>query len=103
VLDRDGVRQLLDASSSDADDFAVGVATAAVFRQQTNLPENHTDVACDVVWGADSGEVARLAAAECAGAYPDLAGPRYDAWRERMRTMWKGRCRLAEPAEEADR
>jgi enediyne biosynthesis protein E3 len=103
VLDRDGVGQLLDASGSDAGDFAVGVAVAAVFRQQTNLPEDHTDVACDVVWGANSGEVARLAAAECAGTYPDLAGPRYDPWRERMRTMWKRRCHLAESAEEADR
>lgn len=103
VLDRDGVKQLLDASGSEAEEFAVGVAVAAVLRQQTNLPEDHTDVACAVVWGADADEVGRLAAAECTGAHPDLAGPRYDAWRQRMRAMWTARCRLTNPAEETDR
>lgn len=103
VLDRDGIRRLLNASGSDAGDFAVGIAVAAGFRKETSHPAANTDEACAAVWGADSGEVARLAAAECSGARPDPAGPRYDEWRRRVRTAWTKRRQFTIPAERADR
>jgi enediyne biosynthesis protein E3 len=103
VLDHDGIGRLLNASGSDAAEFAVGVALAAGFRQQTGHPADHCDVACAAVWGTDSREVARLAAAESSGARPDPAGPRYDEWRRRVRAVWTERRRVTNPAGRADR
>ncbi|WP_460530618.1 DUF1702 family protein [Flindersiella endophytica] len=102
VLDHDGIGRLLSASGSYAGEFAVGVAVAAGFRQQTDHPAEHCDAACAAVWGADSREVARLAAAESSGAQPDPAGPRYDEWRGRMRAVWTERRQFTIPAERAD-
>lgn len=102
ALDRAGFRRLVHTSGPYAAEVAVGLAVAAGFREQTNHPADHTDGACDVFWGVGAGEVARLVAAECPGAHPDPSGPRYDEWRQRVKSVWTERQKLTASAGRAD-
>jgi hypothetical protein len=93
VLDEQALRRLVTAAGPDADQFAVGVAVAAEFRHRAGHPAAHTDLACTVTWGADGAGVARIATAERARtAPPDTTAPRYEAWRQGVRTAWTA-CR----------
>lgn len=104
VLDESAIRRLVAVAGPDADQFAVGVAVAAEFRHVAGHPAAHTDLACTISWGADGATVARIAVAERAGASPpDTSIPRYEAWRQRVRTAWTARYGHTIPAERADR
>ncbi|MEC3957771.1 DUF1702 family protein [Nocardia sp. CDC153] len=103
ALDREGFQRLLRTAGPYAAEVAVGLAVAAGFREQTNHPADHTDGACDVFWGLEAADVARLVAAECAGTHPDPSGPRYDAWRQRVKAVWTERQQLTADAGRADR
>ncbi|RJQ75654.1 DUF1702 family protein [Pseudonocardiaceae bacterium YIM PH 21723] len=94
ALDQKGYHRLAEVSGAYAAEVAVGLAVSADFREQTNHPADHTDGACDVFWGTDAGNVATLAAAECAGGHPDPSGPRYEDWRQRMKAVWTTRRQL---------
>lgn len=104
VLDESAMRRLVAATGPDADQFAVGVAVAAEFRHAAGHSAAHTDLACTVSWGADGATVARIAAAERTRALlPDIGTPRYEAWRQRVRTAWTARHGRTITAARADR
>lgn len=94
ALDRAGFERLLHTSGGYAAEVAVGLAVAAGFREQTNHPADHTDGACTVFWGLEAVDVARLVAKECDGPHPDPSGPRYEQWRQRVKTVWAERGEL---------
>lgn len=102
ALDREGFRRMVHTSGPYAAEVAVGLAVSAGFREQTNHPADHTDGACNVIWGLDASDVARLVAAECTGTHPDPSGPRYDEWRQRVKAVWTERQELTASAGRAD-
>ncbi|MCX4884622.1 DUF1702 family protein [Streptomyces sp. NBC_00847] len=103
VLDEPAMRRLVTAAGPDADQFAVGVAVAAEFRHVAGHSAGHTDLACAISWGADSATVARIATAERAGTAPlDMTTPRYEAWRQGVRTAWTARHQDPTTAARAD-
>lgn len=63
VLDETGIRDLMRRSQPHDDQFAAGVATAALFRVRANCPAAHTDRACRAVWGMDASDIASIVAA----------------------------------------
>lgn len=95
ALDHEGLSQMVLSSGPYAAEVAVGLAVAAGFRAQTNHPAEHTDGACSVFWGLDADEVAKLVAAESAGSEPEPAGPNYEEWRQKVKTIWAERRELA--------
>lgn len=92
VLDEPAMRRLVTAAGRDAGQFATGVAVAAEFRHLAGHPAVHTDLACTISWGADGAAVAGIATAERARtASSETTTPRYEAWRQRLRTAWTAR------------
>lgn len=89
VADRAGIDALLRAAGPHCADLAVGTALAAVVRAQTGHPAPHTELACEVVWGTDSDEVAHLAELARALLPADGLEPAYEIWRRRIRDSWK--------------
>lgn len=88
VLDEPAMRRLVIAAGPDAGQFAVGVAVGAEFRHMAGHPAAHTDLACAISWGTDGATVAGIATAQRALTAPDSTIPRYEAWRQRVRTAW---------------
>lgn len=88
VMDRGAIETLVRAAGNHAPDLATGAAVATTFRSQTGQPAPHTDLACDVIWGASSDEVAGYAAtADLHRSTPH--GPHsYGEWRDAIRSSW---------------
>jgi len=104
VLDAPAMRRLVAATGPHADQFAIGVAVAAEFRQLSGGIAAHTDLACWVSWGEDGATVARTAAAERVHALPASEQvPPYEAWRERLRAAWVARNQKPPVATRSDR
>lgn len=88
VADREAIGCLLQAAGPHRADLAVGAAVASVVRENTGHPAKHTELACDVVWGRESLEVARIAGLARRGLPADGAEPSYELWRQRVRDSW---------------
>ncbi len=88
IADRDAIGALLEAAGPYRADMAVGTAIASVIRAETDHPAPHTELACDVVWGRDSSEVAEIADLERHDLPADGAEPSYEVWRRRIRETW---------------
>lgn len=88
VADREAIRCLFQAAGRYRADLAVGTAIASMVRAQTGHPAAHTELACDVVWGRDSQEVADIADLERHDLPADRAEPAYECWRRRIRASW---------------
>ncbi|MEU8238195.1 DUF1702 family protein [Actinoplanes missouriensis] len=93
VMDRGAITALLEAAGTHRPSVAVGSAVASIFREQSGQPAPHTDLACDVIWGADAGAVAAIAhEAGRALASPDGgSAPGYERWRSRIGEVWQHR------------
>ncbi len=88
VMDRGAISTLLDAAGPHRSSLAVGSAVASIFREQSGQPAPHTDLACDVVWGADATAVAAVAHEAGRDLGPDDAEPAYERWRARIGQAW---------------
>lgn len=88
VVDRETIGCLVQAAGPHRADLAVGVAVASVIRAETRHPAPHTELACEVVWGRDSTEVADLAVRQRHDLPADGAVPAYESWRRRVRDTW---------------
>ncbi|MFH5209777.1 DUF1702 family protein [Antrihabitans sp. NCIMB 15449] len=92
VADEAALTRLVIAAGPDADQFAVGVAVAADFRQIGGNPSDHTDLACTISWGEDSATVAEIAATErAAGSSQGASAASYEEWRQSLRAAWTAR------------
>ena len=88
VMDRTAIQRLLDAAGGHRPDLAVGTAIASVFREESGDPAPHTDLACDVIWHRDSGEVASLAGKALQGHTTGGDIEPYEACRQRLHGAW---------------
>jgi enediyne biosynthesis protein E3 len=88
VMDRSAIERLLAAAGDHQADIAVGAAIASVFRAESGHPAPHTDLACEVIWRRDSGEVAELAEQTRPGHLVPPGTEPYEQWRARLRDAW---------------
>jgi len=89
VMDRNAIVTLLDAAGPHRPDLAVGSAVASIFREQSGQAAPHTDLACEVVWGADAAAVAALAHDASRGLDHGGTEPAYERWRQRIGDAWR--------------
>ena len=88
VVDGPTIEALRTAAGPYGTQMAVGAAIAASFRQQAGEPASHTELACEVLWGTSSEEVADVAAQARKNLPPDGAEPAYQIWRQRLATAY---------------
>jgi hypothetical protein len=84
VVDRPTIKTLQTAAGPHKSQMAVGAAIAAKFRQQAGAAAPHTDLACDVLWGLSSEQVAHIADVACQDLPLDGKEPAYELWRQRL-------------------
>jgi hypothetical protein len=84
VVDRPTIKVLAEAAGPHKVQMAVGAAMAAKFRQQAHTSAPHTDLACDVLYGMTSDEVAALTDRARQNLPADGAEPAYEVWRQRI-------------------
>jgi len=82
VVDRDAIRILRTTAGPYGSHMAAGAAVAATFRMQTGGVAVHTDLACEVLCGLSSKEVAHIANVARKSLPPDGAEPAYEIWRQ---------------------
>jgi hypothetical protein len=68
--------------------LAQGAAFAAKTRQRAGNPASHTEIACRVLCGLSSDEVALLTDAALRGLPDDGAIPAYETWRQRIQAAF---------------
>jgi hypothetical protein len=95
VVDRDAIRILRQAAGPYGPNMAAGAAVAATFRMQTGGVAEQTDLACEVLCGLSSAQVAQICNKERKDLPPDGVEPAYEVWRQRLA------CRFATWSESA--
>lgn len=103
VMDRAAIQRLLQAAGPHRADLAIGTAVASVFREQSGNPASHTDLACDVVWGRESLEVAHIANLARHNLPAEGAAPAYESWRQRIRASWSVQTERVSTPEETEK
>lgn len=86
-VDRPTVESLQSAVGPYRSQLAVGVAAAAKFRHQGSNQAAHNEMACEVLWGLPSEEVARLADLALQNLPTNSGEPAYEIWRQRIQTQ----------------
>ncbi|HEY1349651.1 MAG TPA: DUF1702 family protein [Ktedonobacteraceae bacterium] len=102
VVDRQAIAQLRRAAGPYGPHMAAGAAVAATFRMQTGGVAEQTDLACEVLCGLDSAQVASICRQMRAQLPPEGAEPAYEIWRQRLAqrfASWSDRT--LEPKKEA--
>lgn len=89
------IEALLAAAGPHAPQFAQGVAFAAEARQRAGNPTSHTELACQVIWGAPAGDAAAVGDEARRDLPADRPGePAFEVWRRRIQEVFSQR-RLA--------
>lgn len=88
VVDRETIQILRQAAGRYQPQMAVGVAIAAMFRQQAHSSAPHTDLACDVLWGLPGSAVARKTDLARESLPADGVEPAYEIWRQRIAAQY---------------
>ncbi|HET8846194.1 MAG TPA: DUF1702 family protein, partial [Ktedonobacteraceae bacterium] len=84
VVDRDAIRILRKTAGPYGPNMAAGAAVAATFRMQTGGVAEQTDLACEVLCGHSSAEVAQICNELRKNLPQDGAEPAYEIWRQRL-------------------
>lgn len=106
VVDGETIQALAEAAGENRTQVAVGAALAAGFRHHAGSTAVHTELACDVLWGLPTYEVARIAFEERKRLPRDGWDPAYEVWRQRLARRFAGAWQASaaarlEPAVEA--
>ncbi|HEY7418978.1 MAG TPA: DUF1702 family protein [Ktedonobacteraceae bacterium] len=84
VVDRETIQALREAAGAYQPQMAVGAAIAAKFRQQASSSAPHTELSCDVLWGAPGETVARFTDTARQNVSETSSEPAYEIWRQRI-------------------
>jgi hypothetical protein len=84
VVDRETIRVLRKASGPYGPAMAAGAAVAATYRMQTGGVAEQTDLACEVLCGLTSAQVAEIGRMERTTLSSDGSEPAYEIWRQRL-------------------
>lgn len=84
VVDGQAIKILRQTAGSNGRHMAAGAAVAATFRMQTGGAAEQTNLACEVLCGLSSAQVARLGREIRSQLPPDGAVPAYEIWRLRL-------------------
>jgi enediyne biosynthesis protein E3 len=91
VVDRDAIRVLHKTAGPYGPAMAAGAAVAATYRMQTGGVAEQTDLACEVLCGLTSAEVAQIGNAERKSLPPDGVEPAYEIWRQSLARRFTSR------------
>jgi hypothetical protein len=84
VVDRETLETLEVLAGRDRVSMAVGAAVAARFRLQSGNQAPHTELACSVLWGRSSADIAHLTELAMQDMPLDSTKPAHAIWRERI-------------------
>jgi hypothetical protein len=102
-VDAEAIKTLQQASGLYRPQMAVGAAMAAKFRQQASTSAPHTELACSILCGFDSLEVAHIADVARENLPYNASEPAYEIWRQRLAAQFAAPTAGEPPYREAIR